>query len=228
MDRKQFEKWVHKFGISSSAILLILMLAFPVTISAVYGVWPNFAQIWPAILSVILFLAPWWPGETIGYMTTMGPGALYMSYITGNVTNLRMPATVGTINALEVEPNTDDCHTLAIVACGASNFTTIIILILGVLLSIPLQPVLTAPALQPAFNYAIPALFGGLTAQGIFKNKKSMIYAIPCMLVSLFFCYCTKVSAAYYLLIAIAVGVVCYLIDYKQGKKAEAKAEETK
>lgn len=220
MDRKQFENWVHKFGMSSSAILMIIMLAFPVSVSAVYGVWPDFGQIWPAILTVILFLAPWWPGETIGYMTTMGPGALYMSYITGNVTNLRMPATVGTINALELEPNTDECHTMAIIACGASNFTTIIVLAIGVVLSVPLQPILNSPTLQPAFNFAVPALFGGLTAQSICKSKKSFLYALPCVLSSLLFCYFTSISAAYYMLITIILGVVIYVIDYKNGKKA--------
>lgn len=226
MDRKQFEKWVHKFGMSTSAILAVLMIAFPVSVSVIYGVWPNFGQIWPATLTVILFLAPWWPGETIGYMTTMGPGALYMSYITGNVTNLRMPATVGTINALEMEPNTDECHTMAIIACGASNFTTIIILVFGVLLSIPLQPILTAPVLQPAFNFAIPALFGGLTAQSIFKNKKNMIYSIPCIICSALFCYFTTISAAYYMLVTIVLGVVIFVVDYKaERKKAAEKAE---
>mgnify|MGYP000320280186 CR=1 FL=1 len=61
-------------------------------------------------VAVVLFMAPYLPSETIGYMSVMGPGALYLSYITGNVTNLRMPATIGTINALGIKPNTDECH----------------------------------------------------------------------------------------------------------------------
>ena len=73
---------------------LWLMTAFPVAISFVYGIWPDFKALWPGFVAVILFMAPYWPAETIGYMSVMGPGALYMSYITGNVTNLRMPATI--------------------------------------------------------------------------------------------------------------------------------------
>ena len=223
MDRKQFENWVHKFGMSTSAILLVLMIAFPVIVSAIFNIWPDSKTMIPAVLTIVLLLAPWWPGECFGYMTTMGPGALYMSYITGNVTNLRMPATIGTMNSLGMEPNTDECHTMAIIACGASNFTTIIILAIGLVLSVPLQPILTAPALQPAFNYAIPALFGGLVAQSVFKSKKSfLLYLIP-LAVSLFFCYFTTVNAAYYMLIAVAVGaLVYYFLDYKPSKKAKA------
>ena len=50
-----------------------------------------------------------------------------MSYITGNVTNPECRATVGTINLLGIKPNTDECHTMAIIACGASIITTVVI-----------------------------------------------------------------------------------------------------
>ena len=109
-----YHRWIHRFGISSSLLLLVAMTAFPVAISFVYGIWPDFKALWPGFVAVILFMAPYWPAETIGYMSVMGPGALYMSYITGNVTNLRMPATIGTINSLGIKPNTEECHTMAI------------------------------------------------------------------------------------------------------------------
>lgn len=222
----KFTSWVHKFGISSSLLLLVLMVAFPVIVSMVYNVWPNFSMLIPGILSVVLTLVPWWPAETFGYMTTMGPGALYMSYITGNVTNLHMPATVGTINSLGIEPNTDECHTMAIIACGASNITTVLLLLVGMLASVPLAPVLSAPVLQPAFTYALPALFGGLCAQSVIKGKKKFGMWAICLAVCVFFCYCTKVNSAYYMLISVALGAALfYFFDYKQGAKTAPKAD---
>lgn len=171
-----YQSWVHRFGIVSSLILLIAMTAFPIAASAIYGLWPDLGQLWPGFIAVILFMAPFWPAETIGYMSVMGPGALYMSYITGNVTNLRMPATVGTINSLGIKPNTDECHTLAIIACGASVITTVAVIAIGVVVAAPLEPVLNLPAIQPAFNYVVPALFGGLVAQTILKGKNNFYY----------------------------------------------------
>ena len=202
-----YQSWVHRFGIVSSLILLIAMTAFPIVASAIYGLWPDLGQLWPGFIAVILFMAPFWPAETIGYMSVMGPGALYMSYITGNVTNLRMPATVGTINSLGIKPNTDECHTLAI----------------GVVVAAPLEPVLNLPAIQPAFNYVVPALFGGLVAQTILKGKKQfLLYLIP-LAVCLFFCYFTSVNTAYYMLIAIAISGAVHVLDYRRGKEKEAK-----
>lgn len=212
--QSDFTNWVHKFGILSSLALLLAMTVFPVVISATYGIWPNFAEIWPGILAVILFMAPWWPGETIGYMSIMGPGALYMSYITGNVTNLKMPATVGTINSLGIEPNTEKCHTMAIIVCGASIITSITIVATGVLIAIPAKPILEAEVLQPAFTYVVPALFGGLVAQTVLKGKKHFLMFLVPLAVCIFFSYCTTVNSAYYMLIAIAVSLAIFLMDY--------------
>ena len=218
-----YQSWVHRFGIVSSLILLIAMTAFPVVASAVYGLWPDLGQLWPGFIAVILFMAPFWPAETIGYMSVMGPGALYMSYLTGNVTNLRMPATVGTINSLGIKPNTDESHTLAIIACGASVITTVAVIAIGVVIAAPLEPVLNLPAIQPAFNYVVPALFGGLVAQTILKGKKQfLLYLIP-LAICLFFCYFTSVNSAYYMLIAIAISGIVHVLDYRRGKEKEAK-----
>ena len=191
-----YHRWIHRFGISSSLLLLVAMTAFPVAISFVYGIWPDFKALWPGFVAVILFMAPYWPAETIGYMSVMGPGALYMSYITGNVTNLRMPATIGTINSLGIKPNTEECHTMAIIACGASVITTVVIVALGVVIA---------------------------TAQTVLKGKKQFLYFLVPLAICLFFCYFTAVNSAYYMLIAIAVSVIIYVMDYKKEKQKEVK-----
>ena len=192
-----YHRWIHRFGISSSLLLFVAMTAFPVAISFVYGIWPDFKALWPGFVAVILFMAPYWPAETIGYMSVMGPGALYMSYITGNVTNLRMPATIGTINSLGIKPNTEECHTMAIIACGASVITTVVIVALGVVIATPLAPVL--------------------------EGKKQFLYFLVPLAICLFFCYFTAVNSAYYMLIAIAVSVIIYVMDYKKEKQKEVK-----
>lgn len=66
-----YHRWIHRFGISSSLLLFVAMTAFPVAISFVYGIWPDFKALWPGFVAVILFMAPYWPAETIGYMSVM-------------------------------------------------------------------------------------------------------------------------------------------------------------
>ena len=114
---------------------------------------------------------------------------------------------------------------VAIIACGASVITSIVIVALGVVVSGPLTPIIQAPVLQPAFDYVVPALFGGLVAQTVIKGKKEIFrYLIP-LAVCLFFCYCTKVASAYYMLIVIAVSAVVAVMDYLKTEKKEERGE---
>jgi hypothetical protein len=219
--KKQFDSWVHKFGVTTGLILLILISLFPVIASSMYDIWPNMQQLWPGFVAVALLLMPYWPAETIGYMPIMGPGALYMSYITGNVTNLRMPVTIGTIRALNIEPNTDKCHTMAIVACGASIITTVVVVALGLVIAVPLQPLLESEALRPAFDYVIPALFGGLVAQNVLKDAKTLLFFLVPLAVCLLFNYLSSVPGAYYMLIGLACALAVYMFDYRNGKNKE-------
>lgn len=154
----------------------------------------------------------------MGYMGIMGPGSLYMSFITGNITNLRMPATVGIINSLGLKPNSDLCHTMAIIVCGASIFTTVAIVATGVLIAVPLKPVLELPALQPAFKYVVPAIFGGLVAQTILKTGKSIIFFVLAVVVCMVFSTFTKINSAYYMLAVIAFSSSLYIFDYHKTK----------
>jgi len=217
--RQEFNKWIHNFGRITTIILFFLMCAVPVVASLIYNIWPSFTLIWPPMLAMILYLAPWWPAEYFGYMTTMGPGALYMSYSIGDVSNLRMPATIGTINILGIEPNTDLCHTMAIIACGASVLVTIASATIAMVASVPLTPILSSPVLKPGFDNMLPALFGGLVAQTILKKKKhAILYLIP-LAACLVMRYFTPIPAAYYLLITVIVGAATFFfLDYKTGK----------
>ena len=109
---------------------------------------------------------------------------------------------------------------MAIIACGASVLTTIAAATIAMVASVPLTPILSSPTLTPGFNNMLPALFGGLVAQTIFKKKKNaLLYLIP-LAVCLILRYFTGINAAYYLLICVVVGgFAFYLFDYRLGQK---------
>ncbi|MEL7567691.1 MAG: hypothetical protein AAGU27_22825 [Dehalobacterium sp.] len=224
-----FNRWCHNFGRLSNLFLVIMMTSIPFIICTVYDVHPSWAAFWPACVTVVLILAPFWVGECIGYMPLMGPGALYLSYITGNVTNLKMPSTVNTLQILGLNPGSDEANAVAILAAGASALTVTVVLFLGIFLAAPLAPILKSEALAPGFNNVIPALFGGLVASSVMGNKIKFKMWLAPVAVSFFFALCTNVSSAYYMLIAIAVSVlVGYFFIYKPQAAIEAKAAETK
>jgi hypothetical protein len=60
---------------------------------------------------------------------------------------------------------------------------TTLIIVLGVLLITPLTSVLNSPALAPAFDQILPALFGGLGVVYISRNWKIAIAPVALMLI---------------------------------------------
>lgn len=221
--QSEFKNWTHRFGRSSSLVLLALMAGFPVAISMIYNLWPPFLDLLPAFFAVFLLMGPYWPGETIGYMPVLGPGALYMGYVAGNVTNLRLPATVGTLNILGIKPNTEDSHVMAIIACGASVITTVGMLLIAVLISKPLEPILSKPELQPAFNYAVPALMGSLVAQSILHSKRAVaVFMIP-LAINIILTRTTKIDWSVVLLLGLICAVAADVaIYFKVDKKKKS------
>lgn len=72
---------------------------------------------------------------------------------------------------------------LAAIVIAVSSIVTTLIVILGVILLIPLRPLLENPALDPAFAQILPALFGALGVVFVSRNWKISIAPIALMLV---------------------------------------------
>ena len=64
---------------------------------------------------------------------------------------------------------------------------TTVIIILGVILIVPLTPVLEAPVLEPAFAQMLPALFGGLGVAFVSRNWKIAVAPVVLMLILFIF-----------------------------------------
>ena len=112
----------------------------------------------------------------------LGAGGSYLSFVTGNVTNLKLPAALNALEQAEVKINSEEGEIVSTVAIAVSSIVTTLIIILGVLLITPLTPVLNAPILEPAFAQILPALFGGLGVVFVSKNWKIAVAPVILML----------------------------------------------
>ena len=63
-----------------------------------------------------------------------------------------------------------------------SSIVTTLIIVLGVVLITPLTPILNSPALAPAFDQILPALFGALGVVYISRNLKIAVAPVALML----------------------------------------------
>lgn len=174
---------VHLWGTIWNLSIMLLFILFPVLIMILFGVMPD----WKALLMGLVATAPmyWAVGviETITYIPMLGAGGSYLSFVTGNISNLKLPCALNALDQAGVKANSEEGEVVSTIAIAVSSIVTTLIIVLGVILIIPLTPILNAPVLTPAFDQMIPALFGGLGVVFISKNWKISIAPIVLMLI---------------------------------------------
>ncbi|MCQ2432804.1 MAG: hypothetical protein MJ175_09405 [Clostridia bacterium] len=176
---------VHKYGRIWNISMAVLMLLFPVAVSVIFQTTPE----WAALLSGLIATAPmyWAVGiiETFTYIPMLGAGGSYLSFVTGNISNLKLPCALNALEQSGYDIRSEEGEVVSTIAIAVSSIVTTLIILLGVILIVPLTPILEAEVLQPAFAQMLPALFGGLGVVFIAKNWK--IAVVPCVLMLILF-----------------------------------------
>lgn len=174
---------VHRDGRIWNIGVMLLLMAFPVTVAAIFGAAPD----WGALGIGLLATAPmyWAVGfiETLTFTPMLGAGGAYLSFVTGNISNLKLPCAINALEQNEVSASSEEGEIISTIAIATSSIVTTLVIILGVICIVPLTPVLEAPVLEPAFAQMLPALFGGLGVAFVSKNWKLAIAPVVLMLV---------------------------------------------
>ena len=178
---------VHRDGTIWNLGVMVLLFAFPVAVALIFSVVPD----WGALLTGLIATAPmyWAVGiiETITFVPMLGAGGSYLSFVTGNISNLKLPCALSALEQNEVSASSEEGEVISTIAIAVSSIVTTVIIIIGVICIVPLSPILQAPVLQPAFEQILPALFGGLGVAFVSKNWKIAIAPILLMLVLFIF-----------------------------------------
>ena len=178
---------VHRAGRIWNLSVMAMLFLFPIGVGLIYQAMPD----WHGFLMGIIATAPmYWAVavvETVTYVPMLGAGGSYLSFVTGNISNLKLPVALNALEQAEVNINSEEGEIVSTIAIAVSSIVTTLIIILGVVLITPLTPVLNAPVLAPAFAQILPALFGGLGVVFISKNWKIAVAPVLLMLVLFIF-----------------------------------------
>lgn len=174
---------VHRAGRIWNLSMVVLLLAFPVTVALLFGAAPD----WKALGLGLLATAPmyWAVGaiETITFVPMLGAGGSYLSFVTGNISNLKLPCAINALEQNGVSANSEEGELVSTIAIAVSSIVTTLVILIGVVCIVPLTPILEAPVLEPAFAQMLPALFGGLGVAFVSKNWKLAVAPVLLMLV---------------------------------------------
>lgn len=200
---------VHRDGRIWNLSMMVILLAFPVLVGIIFNAGPNWQGVWQGLVAT----APmyWAVGviETITYIPMLGAGGSYLSFVTGNISNLKLPCALNALENAEVKAQSEEGEIISTIAIAVSSIVTTIIIIIGVILIVPLNPILSSEAIKPAFDQMLPALFGGLGVAFVSKNLK--LAAAPVALMLVLFIFVPALDAGT-VGIMVPVGVIFTLI----------------
>ncbi len=167
-----YEDASHRYGRFWILTGAFIIFCVPVVICIYYNAWPGITPVLKGLLGV----APiyWTVGaiEVVTYTPMLGTGASYLAFVTGNLTNLKVPCALTAMETAKAKPGTEEGEIYSTIAVATSSIVTTLIIAAGVLLLAQLTPILNSETMKPAFDNILPALFGGLAVVYISKNWK--------------------------------------------------------
>ena len=150
----------HRIGRICVILILLILLAAPFAMGLVVGAAPDLKAFAMGFMSIAVIYIPSCIVEFLIYTPMLGAGGSYLAFITGNLINMKIPCAVNAREMTGAKVGTPENEIISTLSIATSSLVTTLVIAVGVLLIIPLQPILSSPALQPAFNNVIAALFG--------------------------------------------------------------------
>ena len=186
-DTNTYMNSVHRDGRIWNIGMMLLLILFPVSAAFLFGTAPD----WGALALGLLATAPmyWAVGiiETFTFVPMLGAGGSYLSFVTGNISNLKLPCALNALEQNGVSASSEEGEIISTIAIAVSSIVTTVIILIGVICIVPLTPILEAPVLEPAFAQMLPALFGGLGVAFVSKNWKIAVAPVVLMLILFIF-----------------------------------------
>lgn len=180
----------HRTGRIWTAFAMLLVIAVPLLFCLVYGVVPEWNSFWKGIIAVVPMY--WAVGliEIFNYSPMLGSGGTYLAFVTGNLLNMKVPASKVALDKAGVSAETEEGEVLSTIAVAVSSIVTTLVLLIALIFVAPIKTWIESDALlRTVFSldtgYVIPALFGALGVVFIAKSWK--IALLPTLLMILVF-----------------------------------------
>lgn len=176
MKKTAYFRKMHNIGKIAGSISIAIMFGIPLVVCIVYGIMPTFNEYISVAGTLLAIYVPTALSEVLSYTPMLGSSA-YLTFLTGNVGNIKIPVTLNAFEVTDSDLGTERGDAVAAVAVGTASLVTMVCLVIGVILLVPLEPVLKNPVVSTCTAQMLPALFGCQLVQQL-TAKKSGDYII--------------------------------------------------
>ena len=212
-----FIKPVGKTG-KYSILLACVCLFLPGTyLAVVHGLVPPAPALFKALLGVWSFAIVFSIVEPIIYFTMIGFGGTYMSFLTGNLVNLRLPISVTVQQVADTREGSREAEVVSTLGVAASLLASQAVLTVGVLLFLPFIDRLNASGSPTgvALKFVLPALLGAVGGMFVFRNAKLGIIPVTLGFIAAFLF--PKIPSSYAIFPLVVISIASARFLYKKG-----------
>lgn len=181
--RTRFIPRAHRIGRVTLLVAMVFCLLPALYLSFVLGAYPGTGAILTGFLAIAAFVGVMWVVEPISYFPVLGVCGTYMSFLSGNIGNMRMPVVISCQNAIEAETGSRKAEVAAVIGIAVSVLVNLVFLVALVVIGKALIDVLPAPVAQAVKDYTLPALYGAVLV--MFMSSATRRNAVTGILVGL-------------------------------------------
>ena len=215
-EKRSYLDSVHVHGRIWCIAALFVMLTIPLLMSLHLKVWPDMNVVMKAFASIAIIYYPTAVVEVVAYAPLLGSGGTYLSFLTGNISNLKLPCALNSMENANVRANSEEGEIISTISIGASAIVTTIVIAVSVL-AFAFNPKFTelmqSETLAPAFKQVTYTIFGAIAATYFVKHWRISIF--PIAAVSLILVFAGTIQIGILIFIGVAISLVGAHVMYK-------------
>lgn len=160
-------------------MLLGIVLGFlPVlTVSFIYGYMPPISAIIAGTISQISVSGAFYVVEPVSYFPVLGIPGTYLTFLSGNTSNMRLPCSSVAQEAAGVEMGTEKGTIISAIGISVSILVNIVILTIGAVGGHAILGMMPE-GVKAALTFLLPALYGAVFGQFAINRPKLAVVSV--------------------------------------------------
>lgn len=192
-----------------------------------YNCWPDMGTLLTAWGMTVAAFGAFYIVEPIAYYASLGTSGTYLSFLSGNISNIRMPSASVALDQTESEPGTIQAEVVSTMSICGSIVTNLIGVTLAAFIGsavVSLLPEMIRTGLQ---SYAATAIFGAALGNFAVKAPKLGLCSLAAAVIFMLLKWVLPVPAWVIILCSVfgTVGIA-RILYVRERKKAAASKED--
>lgn len=167
----EYLPYINRYGKLTNWLGVLFSFGPALVLAIGFGIMPPPSAIIAGFLGIAAAVGVNWIVEPISYFPIIGTPGTYMAFLSGNISNLRVPCSAVAQKVAEVEPGSEEASIISTLGIAVSIVVNTVILLLGVFLSNAILSKLPKSVFT-ALGFLLPSLFGAIFAQFALRKLK--------------------------------------------------------